>query len=89
MCEPTIGCVIQLDPTVHGDADGFWEGQLLLVTDVRSWGVEAYAKLRGGRAYKRVETGTFEIIGEAPWLPKDVAESTPRWSSRVSEVDDG
>lgn len=39
-------------------------GCLLVVTDVKSWGVQGFVQIpQGGRAYYRLPTGTFERTG--------------------------
>ena len=43
--------------------DGFWAGNLLIVTKVESWGVQGYCRTEGGNAYIRLKTGQFEKVG--------------------------
>lgn len=72
MSEPVkVGDVVQLDPEEHTHHDGFWAGQLLLVTEVKSWGVQGYAQVHKGRVYYRAENGTFKRIGHAAWMAEE------------------
>lgn len=62
------GDVVQLDPEHHTHHDGFWAGQLLIVTDVKSWGIQGYARVPEGEAHYRAEHGTYLRVGAANWL---------------------
>lgn len=62
------GDVVQLDPEHHTHHDGFWAGQLLVVTEVKSWGVVGFAKVQGGEAHYRAQSGTFERVGRCTWI---------------------
>ena len=43
-----------------------WIGCLAYVTEVRSWGVQAFIQVpEEGRAFIRLKYGEFDIIGEA------------------------
>lgn len=65
------GDVVQIDPG-HDERFG---ACLLVVTEVKSWGVQGYVKVpAGGRAYYRVEYGAIECVGKAPWLARDDVE---------------
>lgn len=62
--ELSVGDIVQLDPEKTGNLA--FAGCLLVVTEVKSWGVQGYVHglgtrgERGGLAYYRAETGTFE-----------------------------
>lgn len=48
------------------DAQEGWVGCLLIVSEIRSWGVLGYVKLPlQGDVYLRVPWGQFGIVGEA------------------------
>ena len=66
------GDIIQLDPEHHTHHDGFWAGQLMMVDEVKGWGVTCFCKVEGGEAHYRAKSGTFERIGRAAWIPDDV-----------------
>lgn len=56
-----VGSVVQANENAGG-----WAGCLLIVTDVKSWGVQAGTKIpMQGTAYIRLRTDQFEYIGEA------------------------
>lgn len=65
------GDVIQLDPAKHAR----WAaGLLMIVAEVKSWGVTCYAMLPTeptGIVPYRAETGSFERIGKTVWLQVD------------------
>ena len=67
------GDVVQLSP-VNTDNKAF-SGCFMVVTDVKSWGVQGYVQvlgpnrdLAGGQAYYRAATGTFQVVGKAWWV---------------------
>lgn len=66
-----VGDVVQLDPEKHEHQEGFWAAQLLIVTEVKAWGVVGFAKVQGGDAYYRASFGTFERVGRATWVPEE------------------
>lgn len=66
------GDIVQLDP--EKTANNAFAGCLMVVTEVKAWGVQGYVQglgtreSRGGQAYYRAETGTFERTnGRAVW----------------------
>ena len=66
--EVEIGDVVQLDPEHF---EQFWAGQLIVVTEVRTWGVQGYVTVPDGTAFIRARIGTFERIGRAAWVRED------------------
>jgi hypothetical protein len=69
--------IVQLDPFKTGNR--MFAGCLMIVTDVRSWGVQGYVQSLGengelgGQAYYRAEYGTFEPTGgKAAWSVVEV-----------------
>ena len=62
------GDLVQLNPL--SDLNGF-EGSILCVTEVRSWGVIGFVRIpRGGQAYFRAEHSEFARTGgKAAWMP--------------------
>tara|TARA_R110002096_G_scaffold340741_1_gene533856 strand:+ start:834 stop:1061 length:228 start_codon:yes stop_codon:yes gene_type:complete len=68
-----VGDVVQLCPERN---KGFWAGNFLHVTEVRSWGIQGFAKCEKGDAWYRAEWESFEVVGKAPWakLNEETAE---------------
>lgn len=70
--EYSEGDVVQLDP--EQTKNPMFAGCMLVVTEVRAWGVQGYVQglgtdgKRAGQAYYRAETGTFEYVGKAVWV---------------------
>jgi len=67
-----VGSIVQIDPTImRGDVPWAFAGCLVIVTEVKHWGIQGYAIGVGadGRFYVRVEYGQFEPTGgEAAWM---------------------
>ncbi len=63
------GDIVQLDPGHY--PDHLWSAQLLIVEEVKEWGVQGYTKTSEGLEYMQAETGTFEVVGRAAWLQVD------------------
>ena len=70
MSEIEIGDVVQIDP----EHDPTFGGHFLVVTEVKSWGVQGYVTPlpvnRGeprGLAYYRIEFDKIARIGKAEW----------------------
>lgn len=66
------GDIVQLDPYQTGNP--MFAGCLMIVTEVKSWGVLGYVQSLGknmqpgGQAHYRAEYGTFDTTGgKAPW----------------------
>ena len=61
------GDIVQLDPA-HHELERFG-ACLMIVTEVKSWGVQGYVKNAGESAlpYYRAKTGTFVKVGRAEW----------------------
>lgn len=56
-----VGDVIQIT-----NPDDKWFATLLIISELKSFGVQAYAIIpMQGDAYYRVKTGDFEVIGKA------------------------
>jgi hypothetical protein len=70
------GDIVQLSPTTTNTA---FACCLLVVTEVRQWGVQGYVQALGdtreapgGQAYYRAKWGEFEPTGgRAVWMPAD------------------
>ena len=62
-----INDVVQISPEVNHH-DGFWAGNLLIVTDVRDWGVIGYCRTQDGKAFLRLKNGEYEKIGSLSWI---------------------
>lgn len=68
-----LGSVVQIRP--DGDHGGF-SGQFLVVSEMKSWGVQGYIqcfhetdlKQMGGQAYYRVKFEDIAYIGTAEWV---------------------
>ena len=51
------------------DLDDKFYSCLLIVDEVKSWGVQAYMTVpKNGDAYTRVKNGSFEVVGKAKIL---------------------
>lgn len=65
-----VGSVIQAN-----ENSGEWCGCLLIVDEVKSWGVQAGMKIPyKGTAYMRLTNEQFDYIGEAVLVPKEGEE---------------
>lgn len=54
------------------EGTGIWQGCLLIVDEVKSWGVQAYMTIPDqGTAFMRFKTGEFEIVGHACMVIED------------------
>lgn len=68
------GTVVQLNPFTTSNK--MFAGCLMVVTEVKSWGVQGYVQSLGkneepgGQAHYRAVTGTFELLdeGRAPFV---------------------
>lgn len=48
-----------------------WYGSILIIDEVKSWGVQAYVVVPlQGLAYYRIENEKFEVIGKAKIIPE-------------------
>jgi len=70
---PSKGDVIQV---VDGPAgDGSWIGCLMIVDEVKEWGVLAYLHVpMKGDAYLRLKHGEYDIVGKAVLVHPDNEE---------------
>ncbi len=67
------GTIIQITDDTHP-----WFPALLIVDEVKSWGVQACCMIPEnnqtpkscGHAYNRLNTGTFKVVGEAEIYPE-------------------
>lgn len=63
-----VGDVVQISP----DKDSVFGGCFLLVTEVKSWGVQGFVQIPNkGEAYYRASHDRVERIGKAVWVPKE------------------
>jgi hypothetical protein len=66
-----VGDIVQLDP--EQTANDQFAGCLMVVTEVKVWGVQGYVRVPGktigGNAYYRASFGTFAHTGgKAKWI---------------------
>lgn len=60
------GDVIQIT-----DSNDKWFPCLLIVSEVKSWGVQGYVSIpMKGDAYYRIDNGKFELVGVAKFVAK-------------------
>jgi hypothetical protein len=65
-----VGSVVQIDP----DHDPAFGACLLIVTEVKAWGVQGYVRIPSksatgsGDAYYRVAFDKVAYVGEAAWV---------------------
>lgn len=46
-----------------------WGGCLLVVDEVKSWGIQGYVEIPlKGQAYIRIKNGEFEVVGRAVFV---------------------
>lgn len=57
-----VNDIVQISQEINHH-DGFWAGNLLIVTEVKSWGVQGYCRTLEGKAYIRLKIGTYEKVG--------------------------
>lgn len=61
------GDIVQVNPNCsHGREYPWFDGCLIVITEVYAWGVQGYVKMPGpnvGVAYVRLATGEFEPTG--------------------------
>ena len=64
--------VIQINEKFKGTG---WIGCLMIVDEVKSWGVRAYLHVpMQGDAYLRIKHGEYDVIGKAAMVAKEGAE---------------
>lgn len=67
-----IGDLVQINP--HNEAYAMFAGCILVVTEVRSWGVQGYVQALGqdgkpgGQAYLRPKWEDIEYCGQVTWM---------------------
>lgn len=66
------GDIVQIDP----ESDSCFGGCLVIVTEVKSWGIQGFARVpgegdNGGNSYIRKKWEEFEYCGKAQWLQKN------------------
>lgn len=66
------GSIVQVNPECHhGREEQWFGGTLVVVTEVRDWGVVGYVQNAGqdGQAYIRLKNGDYEDTGGcAVWI---------------------
>lgn len=73
-----VGSVVQVDP----EYDKLFAGCFLLVTELKSWGVQGFVAMPKSRdelpgaAYYRVAWENLAYIGQAEWMPADIEEES-------------
>lgn len=51
------------------DENNEWFACLLIVDEVKTWGIQGYIKIpRSGLSYYRIENGKFEKVGKAIFI---------------------
>lgn len=64
--------VIQINEKFKGPG---WIGCLMIVDEVKSWGVQAYLHVpMQGDAYLRIKHGEYDVIGKAAMVAKGDGE---------------
>lgn len=64
--------VIQINEKFKGTG---WIGCLMIVDEVKSWGVQAYLHVpMQGDAYLRIKHGEYDVIGKAAMVAKGDGE---------------
>lgn len=70
------GSIVQVKPTCDHGREGQWfQGCLVVLTEVKSWGVVGYVQNAGepGQAYIRLKAGDFESTGgRAVWIADEL-----------------
>jgi hypothetical protein len=66
-----VNDIVQVSPEVNHQG-GFWAGNLLVVTEVKSWGVQGYCRTESANVYIRLKTGQFEKVGRLAWVESDI-----------------
>lgn len=70
-----VGDVVQLDP--EKQAEGFFAGCFMMVTEPKSWGAQGFICMPGergtlpGRAYFRAKHEDMHYVGRAEFVPGD------------------
>jgi hypothetical protein len=76
--QPTLhpGDIVQIT-----DQKNRWFPSLIVVEEVRAWGVQGFAFMPSpkgppsGKAYYRLKTGEFEKVGALVMIPEDIAKA--------------
>jgi hypothetical protein len=58
--------VIQISPEV--DVNPVFKGKVAIVDEPRTWGCIAYVETFTGRAYVRLQQGTYKRLGKLEWI---------------------
>ena len=68
--------MIEVGDIVQATPESDWSCALVVVTEVKSWGVQGFTQVpRGGRAYIRLAFEKFEKTGgKAVFMPADESE---------------
>lgn len=57
---------------IEGVGNGSWTGCLMIVDEIKDWGVQAYFHVpMQGDAYLRLKHGEYEVIGKAVLVHPD------------------
>lgn len=66
--EVQFGTIVQVTAKDYGT----WYGQILVVSEVKEWGIQGYLDIPNkGPAYLRVKHGDYDIIGIATLTLRD------------------
>ncbi len=82
--ETYVGSIIQVRP--NEDIDNCWKSVLMVVEEVKDWGVVAFAMaptagakdLAPGRFYMRLTKREYSVVGAVQYLPADLWEKLPK-----------
>lgn len=70
--EVQVNDIVQINPEINHH-NGFWAGNLMVVTEVKSWGIQGYCRTEEGNAYLRLAHGQYEKVGHLVWVDADEA----------------
>ena len=61
--------MVRVNDVVQIVPDHKWSGCFVLVTEVKSWGVQGFIQVpMEGQAYIRLQHDEFELVGTAPFI---------------------
>lgn len=74
MAKTEVNDIIQITDDTH-----HWFPCLLIVSEAKSWGVQAYAHIpsnegKRSQAFNRLKDGEYEVVGKAVIVPQDQDE---------------
>lgn len=69
MSDIRVGDIVQIKPETH--RMHFFRAQLIIVTEVKTWGIQGYSQAENGQAFVRVKTEDFYRVGRAKLIADD------------------